>query len=66
MDMEEECVDEVGKFLDEYNPSKANELQDLFEDCVYSEIKFYSQSVCPRKVSTERKISTNQEFWFLI
>lgn len=40
-DMEEECVEEVDTFLAEYTPAKAQELQELFEDIVDSEMKFY-------------------------
>ena len=42
-DMEEECVEEVDTFLSEYSPSKAQELQELFQDVVDSEMKFHNK-----------------------
>ena len=39
--METQCVFDVEDFLETYDESKAEELQDLFKDVVESEVKFY-------------------------
>jgi len=42
-DMEEQCIEDMEAFLENYTSDQAEELKDLFEDIVMSEIKFYKK-----------------------
>lgn len=39
--LETQCVDDMEKFVENFTPDKAKEVEDLFKDLVESEMKFY-------------------------
>ena len=39
--VEEKCVQETEACLENFDPERLSEMDDLFKDCVDSELKFY-------------------------